>query len=389
MTESVTYDPYASFIEPDHDEMAKLRAQCPVAHTPTGWFVSRYDDVKSVLQRVDDFRGAFIPTEGFPDDELAISSMDEPEHGQIRKIINGAIARHKTANMGPFIRDVAGGLMDQVLETARRDGEVELIEAYAAPIPARVIAQALGVPVTDFDEFQRRADELVARLWDHEPATYSELHPEFAGSLQVLIDERREVDESADDFLSRLMAAGMSDAAVRTQSLHLIIAGNETTRSMLGNCLYRFATEPGLFDAVRADRDLVPQLIEESLRFDPPIQMMGRVTHEETSIGDTVVPACEHVVVGLASANRDASVFERPDEFRLDRGRPKDHLAFGGGPHICPGAFLARLEGVIAVEEFVSRVEAISLVEGHEFDGNPLFWSRAPLTLRVSLVEAS
>jgi cytochrome P450 len=388
MTEPTQFDPYAPSIEPQYPEMAGLRNRCPVARTPSGWFVSTYETVRSVLHRVEVFSGDYIDTSTFPPDELALPTIDEPEHGRVRKIVNGAIARHKTADMEPFIRHLAGDLLDAALAEVRRSGTVDLVESYASPIPSRVVARALGVPVDDFDQFRRWADELVDRIWDQDPAPYSELHPVFCDYIQQLIERRRRQPVTGDDFISRTLAAGMSDGAVRTNSVHLILAGTETTRSMIGNCLYRLAVDRNLFDEVRADRSKVPVLIEESLRYDSPVQVMGRRARADVLIGGVVVPADQHVIVGVASANRDSAVYEGPDEFRLDRVRPTEHLAFGSGPHVCPGASLARLEGVVAMEEFVRRVGGISLADGHRFDGNPRFWSRAPLSLSVSLVES-
>jgi cytochrome P450 len=374
----VEFDPYAPSVEPTHAVTAELRQRCPVAHTPSGWFVARHADVKDVLQHVERYTGSFNSSEGFPEDERALMNIDEPEHGRLRKIINGAIAGHRSVDMEPFIRELATTIVDEVL-AASAAGPVDLVAAFAEPIPVRVIAKALGVPVSDYGQFQRWADELVARLYDRPPAPYSTLHPEFADYVQELLEERRAGTER--DFLSRLLAEGLSDAAVRTHALHLIIAGNETTRSMLGNCCYRLATEPGLFDSVKADLSLVPALIEESLRFDAPIQVMGRTATTEHELDGIGLAPAEHVILGLGAANRDPEVFERPDEFRLDRARPKDHLAFGAGPHVCPGAFLARLEGVTAVTELVSRPRSRRVPDGDEFDGNPMFWSRAPLSL--------
>jgi cytochrome P450 len=377
----IEFDPYAPSVEPTHDVTAVLRDRCPVSSTPSGWFVAKQAGVREVLQHVDRYTGSFNSSDGFPDDERALMNVDEPEHGRLRKIINGAIAGHRSADMEPYIRELATTIVDEVLEAARSGEPVDMVAAFAEPIPVRVIAKALGVPVDDYGQFQRWADELVARLYDRPPAPYSMLHPEFAGYVQSLLDDRR--SGVGRDFLSRLLAEGLSDAAVRTHALHLILAGNETTRSMLGNCVYRLASEPGLFDAVRADLSLVPTLIEESLRFDAPIQVMGRTVTAPHALDGVDLAPGEHVILGLGSANRDAEVFTCPDEFRLDRERPKDHLSFGAGPHVCPGAFLARLEGVTAITELLSRARSLQLPEGYEFDGNPMFWSRAPLRLPV------
>lgn len=388
MTESTAYDPYAPFDEPDHALLAELRERCPVARTPKGWFVSSHAGVKDVLKRIEDFRGGFSSWATFPPDELPLSGMDEETHTRVRKAINAAVGKVPCEALAPTIRAMAEELVEEALATAAAAGSVDVVAAYAAPIASRSLAMALGVDGLDHDRFQRWGDELVDRMYDREPAPFSALHPELAASLQALIDARRAEGGTGDDFMSRLIRSGMSDDMVRTQALQLVVAGNETTRGMLGNCFRRLATIPGLYERVRADRSLVANLIEESLRFDAPIQVNGRFAQRPAELGGVSIAEGEHVVVGLAAACRDEAVFEAPDEFRLDRARPKDHVAFGSGPHVCPGAFLAREEGHLALTAFLDRVAAIAPAEPGEFKGNQIFWSMAPVELPLRLVPA-
>jgi cytochrome P450 len=180
----------------------------------------------------------------------------------------------------------------------------------------------------------------------------------------------------------------LSDRMIRTQTMFLIVAGNETTRNLIGNCLYRLATSPGLYARLRAEPRLLPILVEETLRCDSPVQVLGRAVLADTAIEGCPLRAGERVVFGIASANRDERAFECPAEFRLDRPHPRDHLAFGTGPHVCPGAALARLETQAFLEAFCARVAAFRLAEGSTPEPNLVFWADGWRSLVVAL-EAS
>ena len=167
--------------------------------------------------------------------------------------------------------------------------------------------------------------------------------------------------------------------------MFLIVAGNETTRNLIGNCLYVLATRPDLFEQVRAEPDRIPPFVEESLRLDAPVQVLARAVLDETEIEGCPLHAGDRVVFGLASANRDEAVYDDPTEFRLDRTRMRDHLAFGAGPHVCPGASLARLEAVAVIEEFCARVRALRLADDYVPDPNPVFWANGHRSLPAVL----
>jgi len=145
------------------------------------------------------------------------------------------------------------------------------------------------------------------------------------------------------------------------------------------------ASDPALFTRLQADPELIPTAVEESLRHDPPVQFLMRTCTAETEVeGERICPH-DKVAFGIASANRDESVFEDPHSFRLDRPDPRNHLGFGGGPHVCPGATLARLEARVAVAVFLDRVGSVRLADGQGYEKVPVFWARGPRELRVEL----
>ena len=390
-----TFDPYAPGADERYEAMAKIRAAGGVVETAAGWYVATAEGVEAGLRDVDRFVGSFIDVSGLPDDEVMISAIPEPRHGRIRRVINTVVAGHRTADAEPFIRAEVARLLDAACAV---DGPVDLVTAVVDPFPAAVIAHMLGVPIEDHDRFRRWSDELLDRQTSAStaagrPQTLSETHPEFAAYIQSHIDRRRAMDDPPDDVITRFLRTDvdgelLSDAAVRTQTMFLIVAGNETTRNLLANCLHVLATSPDLYARLRDDRALIPVLVEESLRHDSPVQVLARAVLGDTEIAGQALHPGDRVVFGVASANRDDAVHERADEFRLDRPRPRDPLAFGTGPHVCPGATLARLEAVTLLEALCDRVAAIRLVDGFEPVPNPVFWALGHRSLPAVLTPA-
>jgi len=180
-------------------------------------------------------------------------------------------------------------------------------------------------------------------------------------------------------------AEPMSDRMIRTQLMFLLVAGNETTRNLLGSLFYRLATDSEHMKKLQAEPSLVENAVEETLRIEPPVRFVVRRCAHATDLEGTEIDPDQPVLVSIEAANRDAAVFERPDEFDMHREHPRDHVTFGAGPHICPGAFLARLEGRVVVETFLEFVEDVHLVDGAGYVANPISWARGPVELPVVL----
>ena len=234
----------------------------------------------------------------------------------------------------------------------------------------------IGRPVT-LSKGYGKANRLSGRIVGYEVAYVDDL-----------IAARRA--EPRDDFITRLVQTEvdgrrLTDVEARTQLVFLFISGNETTRHLIGNLLWRLAVTPGLLDRLASEPELIPLAVEEALRLDPPVKFLMRNCMHATELHGNHLDQGDKVAFGLASANRDSTRFDAPDEFRLDRSDPRSHLAFGGGPHVCPGAALARLEARVAVEVFVQRVAAMAPVGTGAYDAVSVFWAHGPATLPVRL----
>ncbi len=381
---------------PPYDHLARLRSGCPVSQTASGaWYLARYADVLTATKNVDAFQASFRePGVVVPPDEQLISEIPEPRHGKIRRIINSAIAQHRIGRVEPFARELCNRLLDDLLA----EGGGDLVADYAAPIPASVIAHLLGAPEADHERFARWSDVVVQSTYatknrradGDDGEGLAGVAPEFTAYLDDMIAARRAAATPPDDFITRLLhtevdGQRLSDLEMRTQLAFLLIAGNETTRHLIGNVLETVCLDGGLRARLQADRELVPAAVEESLRHDPPIHVLMRDCPNGAVVDGTAIPGQTKVAFGLASANRDERQYDDPGSFRLDRPNARDHLAFGGGPHICPGATLARLEGRIALDVFLERVATVNVDDGYERRPVPVFWANGPSRLPVSL----
>jgi len=167
--------------------------------------------------------------------------------------------------------------------------------------------------------------------------------------------------------------------------VNLIIAGNETTRNLIGNLFYRLGREPALWPRLQVEPKLRAAAIEESLRIDSPVQFLARTCTRAIEIAGVSIEPGDRVLFGIASANFDESYFEDAASFRLDRDHPRDHLGFGAGPHICPGAFLARMEASAALDAALDRIDRLELDPGYVFDTNPVPFTYGPNSLLIRI----
>jgi cytochrome P450 len=375
-----------------YETLDELRRQCPVSRTASGaYFLARYDDVLAATKDLASFQASFRqPGVVVPAEEQLINEIPEPRHGKIRRIINSAIAQHRIGRIEPFTRALCHDLLDRLVP-----GHADLVEEYATPIPTTVIAYLLGADPADYALWAAWSDEVVQGTYptlnrNERGEGLSGAHPEFTGYIDRLISERRAAADPPDDFISRLIRTEvdgqrLTDVELRTQIAFLLISGNETTRHLISNLLARMCAEPVLLERLAANPDVIPAAVEESLRIDPPIHVLMRNCGADATVADVTIEAGSKVAFGLASANRDARYFEDADSFRLDRPNQRDHLAFGNGPHVCPGSSLARLEGRIAAEVFAERVGAAQLDPGYRREPVPVFWANGPARLPVTL----
>jgi cytochrome P450 len=390
----MAFDPLTA--DAESEELARLRREDPVTRAPSGpWYFARFDDVLAATKAVDTFNASFRePGVVVPDEEQFINEIPEPRHGKIRRIINSAIAAHRIGRVEPYCTDLCNQLLDDVFARAGTGATtVDLMHDYVIPVPNNVIAHLLGAPPADYRLWAEWSDEVVTGTY---PTLYRNergeglagAHPEFTEYIDAAIAERRA--RPRDDFMTRLLQTEvdgrrLTDVEARSQLVFLFISGNETTRNLIGNLLWMLASDADLFGRLQADPELIPTAVEESLRHDPPVQFLMRTCTAETDVeGQQICPA-DKVAFGIASANRDETVFDDPHSFRLDRPDPRNHLGFGGGPHVCPGATLARLEARVAVSVFLDRVAAARLAPDQGYEKVPVFWARGPRELRVEL----
>ena len=270
---------------------------------------------------------------------------------------------------------------------------MDLVTEYVMPVPNSIIAHLLGAQPADYAKWAGWSEEVVEgtypSLYRNERGVgFAGAHPEFAAYIDAIIADRRR--SPREDFVTRLITREvdgrrLSDIEARAQLVFLFISGNETTRHLIGNLLHRMASEPALFAALGADRTLIEAAIEESLRLDPPVRLLMRTCSAPAVVdGEEIAPG-EAVVFGVEQANRDRSRFEDPEAFRLDRPDIRRHLAFGGGPHVCPGAHLARMEARVAVNVLLDKATAVTIEPGYVFADVPVVWAHGPRALPVRI----
>lgn len=389
-------DPLDASAGVPYERLAELRAECPVSRTASGaWFLTRYADVLAATKDVEAFQASFRePGVTVPPEEQLISEIPEPRHGKIRRIINSAIAQHRIGRVEPFARELCATLLDGPI--ARGGGD--LVAEYVTPVPATVIAHLLGADPADQHRFAEWSDLVVQSAYatknrredGEENEGLAGVAPDFVAYIDAMIAERRAAPDPPDDFVTRLLdtevdGQRLTDLEMRTQLAFLLMSGNETTRHLIGNLLETVCADPTLLERLRGDADLQATAVEESLRHDPPIHVLMRDCPHGATLHGTAIPAGAKVAFGLAAANRDPELYDDPDTFRLDRPSAREHLAFGGGPHVCPGASLARLEGRVALEVFIAKVGSARLADGYQREPVPVFWANGPRTLPVTL----
>src|SRR5438874_5806969 len=308
-----------------------------------------------------------------------------PCHTVVRKNLALALSPGKTKGFEPIVRDACARLVDSFADR----GEADLVADYASPLPAQVIGRLSGLPEEDLPQVRAYSDDFIFAgvEADSDAGKAAKARCDaFDEHLREVIAARRGSGEERNDLLGALLEAPISDERVLTHlSKDILVGGIETTTHFVANLFHQVLTTPGLYEKLRDDRGLVATAVEESLRHLAPVQVVFRRTKEDAAIGDTAVPEGSVVVLGLASASRDESVFPAPDSFDVGRGdAAKRHLAFNGGIHLCVGAPLARLEGVCALEAALDRIPHMELAPGESYERVDFFMMRGPKHMRVA-----
>ena len=386
VTDEVLVSP--EILECPYPYYQRVRDEAPVHRTPLGfWLVSRYDDVLSVARDPERFSSGARPgMQPTPSRELlelqaamyppvdTLLSNDPPSHTQFRALVNKAFLPKRVAQLEASIRTIAIDLIDRFIADGEpADGRssaqrhVELVTQFAVGVPLTVIADALGVDRSDMPQFKRWSDDAVAPLsgllTDEQMLQCARSQIEFQRYMEARCEERR--IEPRNDLLSDLVQArfdsgeragdGLNMPELLSVISQLLVAGNETTTKLIATGMQQLIDHPDQLAAVVADPALITNLVEESLRIEAPVQMLPRVTKTDVTVGGVDIPAGELLFVVYGCANRDERKYPDPDSFDVHRANARTNLAFGQGPHFCPGAALARSEAKIAFELLLSR----------------------------------
>jgi cytochrome P450 len=351
--------------------LAGLREASPFAEFDGAFvIVGRHADCSAVLRHpgASSERGRSLLTPAAPRrvrDRPSFLSLDPPDHTRLRRLVSKAFTPRTVARLEPRIRAIT----DQLLSAAAAAGQMEVVSQLAYPLPVRIISELLGVPVEDHPRFAGWSARLAHSLqpgFGIDPAVAQAradaaevASDEFAAYFRELIAVRRA--QPAQDLLSEMIAAEddgeklTEDELIATCVL-LLVAGHETTVGLISNGILALLRHPGQLALLRADPGLAAAAVEETLRYDAPVQMTARVARGGMQVGSVAAPDGALVLLLLAAAGRDPRVFADPDKFDIRRGAT-GHLAFAAGPHFCLGAPLARLEAAISLESFARRLK--------------------------------
>lgn len=372
-----------AFVADPYPIYARFRESAPVHFSEAngGWMLFRHDDVhatlrdharfssrgrfSAALQRMDPgVRSRIGPlTDHFT---VGLLANDPPDHTRLRLLVNRAFTPRVVEQMRPRIHAIVDGLLDEALA-----GETfDLIGDFAYPLPATVIAELFGAPVSERDRFKRWSNHILGFQGTGNPSAESVLRAqdsllEMRAFLQELADHRRA--HPGDDLLGLLVAAEaegdrLTDQELLTVCVTLLTAGHETTTNLIGNGMWLLLTHPSQRARLVADPGLMPSAVEEMLRLESPLQRNPRRAAVDMELGGQHLRAGDYVMQVLGSANHDPDAFPDPERFDIGRA-PNRHMAFGGGIHFCLGAPLARLEAPIAIGELLRRAPGLALAE--------------------------
>lgn len=330
----------------------RLRKTNPVRYDDDRecWDVFSYEDVQYVLKTPK----LFSSKRGGDMKGKSMLTMDPPKHTKMRAIVNKAFTPKAVKQLEPHIEEVTAFLLDE----AKNKDSFDMVDDLAGPLPVIIIAELLGVPAEDRRIFKHYSDMMVSGAKNSSDEAVKQMNKQreeggkfLNGYFKNIIEERKK--EPKEDLISLLIKAEvdgekLTEAELLSFCTLLLVAGNETTTNLIANAARYLTEDEKVQETVRNDLSLVPQLVEETLRYYPPVQAIGRVAAEDIEIRGVPIANGSTVISWVASANRDETKFDDPDTFKLDR-KSNPHMSFGFGIHFCLGAPLARLEAKVAL----------------------------------------
>ena len=283
--------------------------------------------------------------------------LDDPVHRHVRALVSKAFNPNTIEAMRPEVEQITSDLLDSL----QGREQIDFIADFAAPLPTMVILRMMGLPLELCSEFKQWSEDT---LWGYDPdrdrATQDRLRDAYTGMARVFrnaLAQRRE--DPGDDLISALVRAreaddNLTELQVISLCTQLMVAGNMTTTDLMGNGIYALVTDPDQLSWLAGHLEATADAVEEMLRYDCPITETARIALQDVEFAGCPLHAGDTLTLSLSAANRDPEVFERPHEFDVQRA-PRNHLGFGSGVHVCPGAPLARMESQIGIGRFIER----------------------------------
>ena len=347
-----------------YDAYKEVRSKDPVhrMRVINGWALTRYEDVDTVLRDHRRFSNGGRSFTGLGPETLL--DLDPPDHTRLRSLVSKAFTPRSVASLTPRIEQVIEELLDEIGKRERFD----LIEDFAFPLPVIVIAEMLGVPPEDRAQFKVWSNDIAITVEpiipDDRAIRLEKSTFELFEYLEAIITAREKSPQ--DDMISALIAARDNEDRLSHDELLgtlvlLLVAGNETTRNLIGNGMLALLKNPDQLQLLRESPELIDDAIHELLRYDSPVQLDGRLVTEDVEIGGKRLRANQRVISFIGAANRDPDAFANPDALDITRQR-KSNLSFGRGIHYCLGAPLALLEGKKAILALLERFPSMRLV---------------------------
>jgi len=355
-------NPYPAYQE--FRDRSPIAAQWPIVFLDGTEFQAqtlmllKYDQVSAALRDPATFSSQ-NPAPGSVAPKLVMIQDDPPRHTRFRRLVNKAFTARRIAELEPWIKTVSEQLLDRIVA----GNTVDAVDAFTMPLPVQVIARMLGIPGDDQPAFKLWSDSMIAfNGGDFTPDERVKNGTDMMEYFGKIAARRRE--ENGSDLISALVEADIEGERLEEWEILgfcilLLVAGNETTTNLMSNMLNIMVERPDVWRRMREDRSLVEGAIEETLRYESPVQLLIRIVTRDTEIAGRQIFQGQPVAVGFGAANRDPASFTDPETFSLDRDFSK-HLGFGAGIHYCLGAPLARVESQVMLNGMLDRFSSIA-----------------------------